>query len=154
MAKKEKYRDIHGQTRVGKFLKKVGNSDLVEIATSVATGDVFETLKDLIGLDTKMTVEDKEMALKLLEMDISLDKEVTERFNTDMKSDNWLSKNIRPILLIFLTVAAVFLAVADSVQWIDFRVQNKWSDMLQVLLVTAYSFYFGGRSFEKLKTNF
>jgi hypothetical protein len=149
MAKKQKYREIHGQTRVGKFLQKVGNSDLVEIATSVATGDVFDTLKDLIGLDSKMT-----MALKLLEMDISLDKEVTQRFNTDMRSDNWLSKNIRPILLVFLTVAAVFLAVADSVQWIDFRVQNKWSDMLQVLLVTAYSFYFGGRSFEKLKTKF
>ena len=51
-------------------------------------------------------------------------------------------------------VAAVFLAVADSVQWIDFKVQDKWSDMLQILLVTAYSFYFGGRSFEKLKTKF
>ena len=126
MAKKEKYRDVHGKTRVGKFLQKVGNSDLVEIATSVATGDVFDTLKDLIGLDSKMTVEDKEMALKLLEMDISLDKEVTQRFNTDMRSDNWLSKNIRPILLVFLTVAAVFLAVADSVQWIDCLICYKY----------------------------
>ena len=79
-----------------------------------------------------------------------MQKQVTERWKVDMNSDSWLSKNIRPIVLVFLVVATVLLIFIDA-GTISFKVQDKWTDLLQLVLITVIGAYFGGRSLEKVK---
>ena len=79
-----------------------------------------------------------------------MQKQVTERWSMDMKSDSWLSKNIRPLVLIFLVVSTVLLVFIDA-GVIAFEVKASWVDLLQLVLITVIGAYFGGRSFEKSK---
>jgi hypothetical protein len=95
--------------------------------------------------------EDKEKAMKLLEMDIIEMQEVSKRWESDMKSDSWLSKNTRPLSLIFLTISMVILIILDSFQW-TFTVDTGWVELLKTLLVTVYVAYFGSRGAEKFKS--
>ena len=67
-----------------------------------------------------------------------------------MSSDSWLSKNVRPMVLIFLVVSTVLLVFIDAGS-IDFDVKDKWTDLLQLVLITVIGAYFGGRSLEKTK---
>ena len=95
--------------------------------------------------------EDKEKAMKLLELDMIEMQEVSKRWESDMKSDSWLSKNTRPMSLIFLTLSMVLLILLDSFEW-SFSVSTGWVDLLQTLLVTVYVAYFGSRGAEKFQT--
>jgi len=79
-----------------------------------------------------------------------MQKQVTERWKMDMNSDSWLSKNIRPLVLVFLVVSTVLLVFIDAGA-ISFTVQDKWTDLLQLVLITVIGAYFGGRSLEKVK---
>ena len=79
-----------------------------------------------------------------------MQKQVTERWKVDMQSDSWLSKNIRPLVLIFLCVSTVLLIFIDA-GVISFEVKASWVDLLQLVLITVIGAYFGGRSLEKVK---
>ena len=79
-----------------------------------------------------------------------MEKNITERWKTDMESSSWLSKNVRPMVLIFLVVSNVLLVFIDA-GVIQFEVKANWVDLLQLVLITVISAYFGGRSFEKIK---
>jgi len=79
-----------------------------------------------------------------------MQKQVTERWKMDMQSDSWLSKNIRPLVLIFLVVSTVLLVFIDA-GVISFEVKASWVDLLQLVLITVIGAYFGGRSLEKVK---
>jgi len=68
-----------------------------------------------------------------------------------MKSDSWMSKNTRPMALIFLTISMILLIFIDSTG-IDFEVDSSWIDLLKSLLITVYVAYFGSRGAEKFKT--
>ena len=104
--KRKKFKD----TKVGQFL--LGKSGLVQ-----AIGDVMPdkgllgVVKNLINNDPELPPEDKEKAMKLLELDMVEMEEVSKRWVSDMKSDSWLSKNTRPMSLIFLTVSMVLLSL-------------------------------------------
>jgi len=82
--------------------------------------------------------------------EVEMEKQITSRWDSDMKSDSWLSKNVRPMVLIFLVVATVLLIFIDAGA-ISFTVQDKWTDLLQLVLITVIGAYFGGRSLEKTK---
>ena len=84
-------------------------------------------------------------------MDMVEMQEISKRWGSDMKSDSWLSKNTRPMTLIFLTVSMVFLILLDSFE-IDFSVDSGWVDLLKSLLITVYVAYFGSRGAEKFKS--
>ena len=107
-------------------------------------------IKDLITKDSVLPPKDKEVALELLRMDVIEMQEISKRWDSDMKSDSWLSKNTRPLTLIFLTASLVFLIMLDSLD-IDFGVKNEWIDLLKSLLITVYVAYFGSRGVEKFK---
>ena len=79
-----------------------------------------------------------------------MQKQVTNRWKVDMQSDSWLSKNIRPLVLIFLCVSTVLLIFIDA-GVISFEVKASWVDLLQLVLITVIGAYFGGRSLEKVK---
>ncbi len=102
----------------------------------------------LISKDDVITPKDKEEALKLLDLDIIEIQEVSKRWSSDMSSDSWLSKNTRPMMLIFLTISTWVLILMDSLA-IDFGVSTQWIDLLKSLLITVYVAYFGSRGIEK-----
>ena len=79
-----------------------------------------------------------------------MQKQITERWKMDMNSDSWLSKNIRPLVLVFLVVSTVLMIFIDAGA-ISFNVEDKWTDLLQLVLITVIGAYFGGRSLEKVK---
>ena len=120
--KRKKFKD----TKVGQFL--LGKSGLVQ-----AIGDVMPdkgllgVVKNLINNDPELPPEDKEKAMKLLELDMVEMEEVSKRWVSDMKSDSWLSKNTRPMSLIFLTVSMVLFIILDSFEW-GFSVEKSWVD--------------------------
>jgi len=86
----------------------------------------------------------------IMSYEAEMQKQVTERWKMDMNSDSWLSKNIRPLVLVFLVTATVLLIFIDA-GVISFKVQDKWTDLLQLVLITVIGAYFGGRSLEKVK---
>ncbi len=107
-------------------------------------------------LDNLTTTKEEKLAaeLKIKDMimgyEAEMQKQVTERWKLDMNSDSWLSKNIRPLVLVFLVVATVLLIFIDA-GTITFKVEDKWTDLLQLVLITVIGAYFGGRSLEKVK---
>ena len=77
-----------------------------------------------------------------------MEKNITSRWEADLKSDSWLSKNVRPMVLVFLIVCTMLLIFIDAGA-VNFQVEEKWTDLLQLTLITVIGAYFGGRSFEK-----
>ena len=108
------------------------------------------------GLDNLTTTKEEKLAAqqKIKELisnhELELQKQVTNRWEADMKSDSWLSKNVRPLVLIFLVVSTVLMIFIDA-GVIAFTVEQKWTDLLQLVLITVIGAYFGGRSLEKTK---
>jgi len=82
--------------------------------------------------------------------EIEMEKNITSRWEADLKSDSWLSKNVRPMVLIFLIVCTMLLIFIDA-GTINFEVKSSWVDLLQLVLITVIGAYFGGRSLEKVK---
>ena len=107
-------------------------------------------VKNLIKKDPDLPPQDKEIALKLLEQDMTELQEVTKRWSSDMKSDSWLSKNTRPMALIFLTISLIVFILLDGFD-IAFSIDTSWIDLLKSLLITVYVAYFGSRGAEKFK---
>ena len=116
-----------------------------------------ELIKNVGGvIDNLHTSDEEKLAAeqKIKELvsnyEVEMEKQITERWKMDMQSDSWLSKNIRPLVLVFLVVATVLLIFIDAGA-INFTVQDKWTDLLQLVLITVIGAYFGGRSLEKVK---
>jgi len=147
----QKNKKKFSETKVGKFLSKAAPGILGTVGDVLPDSGVLGVVKNLISKDEAMPAEDKEKAMKLLEMDMVEMQEVSKRWESDMKSDSWLSKNTRPMSLIFLTISMVFLILLDSFEW-SFSVSAGWVDLLQTLLVTVYVAYFGSRGAEKFQT--
>jgi len=129
----------------------------VSILTKIFSGGATELVKGVGGIiDNLHTSKEEKLAaeLKIKELvasyEVQMEKEISSRWEADMKSDSWLSKNVRPMTLIFLVVSTVLLIFIDA-GVIDFVVEAKWTDLLQLVLITVIGAYFGGRSFEKVK---
>ena len=107
-------------------------------------------------LDNLTTTKEEKLAAQaaikdmIMGYEAEMQKQVTERWKMDMTSDSWLSKNIRPLVLIFLVVSTVLLVFIDA-GVIAFEVKASWVDLLQLVLITVIGAYFGGRSLEKVK---
>jgi hypothetical protein len=135
MAKKFK------DTKVGKFLLNNGSGIVNTIGDVLPNNGILGIVKGLIDKDKVLLPEDKEKALKLLEMDMVETQEVTKRWNSDMTSDSWLSKNVRPLTLIFFSISYV-------IGWfLDYSLEN-----ITGLLSLIVGAYFGSRGFEKIKS--
>ena len=107
-------------------------------------------------LDNVITTKDEKLEAKrllkkvILNHEAEMEKNITDRWSADMNSDSWLSKNVRPMVLIFLVVSTVLMIFIDA-GTIQFTVEEKWTDLLQLVLITVIGAYFGGRSLEKTK---
>ena len=148
--KKPRYRDIHGTTRVGDFLRSINLDKTINVVSNLISGDIKGAVDSLKDPSNELTPEQREYALKLIELDLQDMKGVSARWASDMEYGTILSKNVRPLTLIFLTISTVVLIVADSNGY-NFNVGTEWIDLLKSLLITVFVAYFGGRSFEKTK---
>jgi hypothetical protein len=127
--------------------------------TRLFSGGATKLVEGIGGvLDELITSKDEKLAaeLKIKELiakhEVEMETEITSRWASDMNSDSWLSKNVRPMVLIFLVVSTVILVFIDA-GVIDFIVEDKWVDLLQLVLITVIGAYFGGRSMEKVNNN-
>lgn len=117
-------------------------------------------LVDSVGdaLDDLITSDDEKLAaeLKIKELiaryEADIERNITDRWQSDMASDSWLSKHVRPMMLVFLVVTTVVMVFIDSGS-INFVVEDKWVDLLQIVLITVIGAYFGGRTIEKRNNN-
>ena len=124
---------------------------------NLLSGGAAELIKGVGGVidnlhtsgEEKLAAEQKVKEL-ISNYEIEMEKNITERWKMDMASDSWLSKNIRPLVLVFLVVSTVFMIFIDA-GTINFIVEDKWTDLLQLVLITVIGAYFGGRSLEKVK---
>ena len=138
------------ETKVGKFLINTG-SDIMSVIGDVLPNEGWMGIvKNLIQRDEKLSEQQREMAIMLLEADVAEMNAISSRWKSDMESDNWLSKNVRPVSLIFLTVMTVVIIFFDSYEN-SFEIDSAWIDLLKTLLITVYFAYFGSRGYEKAK---
>ena len=117
-----------------------GAKDLVK-----GVGDVIDGLHT--SDEERLAAEQKIKEL-VSEYETKMEANITDRWKADMNSDSWLSKNIRPLVLAFLVICTVLMIFIDAGS-INFVVEEKWTDLLQLVLITVIGAYFGGRSFEK-----
>ena len=127
------------------MLSKIFSSGAADLVKNV--GGVIDNLHT--SKEEKLEAE-KQIKDMIMGYEAEMQKQVTERWKLDMNSDSWLSKNIRPLVLVFLVIATVLLIFIDA-GFINFKVQDKWTDLLQLVLITVIGAYFGGRSLEKVK---
>ena len=124
---------------LGKIFGNAGGS-IIEKLSGVA--DKFITTGD-----EKRSFQ-KDMEQIFLDAEAAMQKNVTERWKADLEHGNWLTRSVRPLVLIFLIISTVIMVFVDSGS-INFNVEQKWTDLLQLVLMTTIGAYFGGRSVEK-----
>lgn len=125
------------------ILKKIFSGGAAELVEGV--GGVLDNLTTTKA--EKLEAKRKMEAL-IKNHEAKMEQNITDRWSADMNSDSWLSKNVRPLVLIFLVVSTVLMIFIDA-GTIAFEVEPKWTDLLQLVLITVIGAYFGGRSIEK-----
>tara|TARA_R110000782_G_scaffold8808_1_gene28501 strand:- start:699 stop:1094 length:396 start_codon:yes stop_codon:yes gene_type:complete len=119
-----------------------GASDLV--------GSIGEVVDDLTTSKEEKLEAERKIKELVANYEVEIEKTITDRWKSDMASDSWMSKNVRPMVLIFLVVSTVLMIFIDA-GVVSFNVEAKWTDLLQLVLITVIGAYFGGRSIEKTK---
>ena len=132
---------LRGLVKTGKQLSPVFDA--------VTGGKVSDIVK-AIGGSNELTDIEKEMLIKELEQDVIEMQEVTKRWESDMSSNSWLSSNIRPLSLAFLTLALFIYVILDS-SLDTFKIDEQWISLLGNLLMLVYGGYFGARTLEKIR---
>lgn len=127
------------ETKVGQFLLEKIPDVVGSLAGDTPLGNVVKTL---IG-GSDMSEADKTIALKKLDQEINEFDGITRRWVADSRSGSWLSSNVRPLTLAFLTVAFV----------IGWAYQLEGLDTVKSLLQIVFAGYFGSRGFEKIMGN-
>ena len=148
MSDKKKNKKKFKETKVGVFLKDKAPAILDTVGEFLPNQGGLGIVKNLISSDKSIAPQDKEMALKLLEQDIAEMNNISQRWDSDMKSDSWLSKNTRPMTLIYLTLVMSILIILDSTVLLE--IKEGWVSLLEALLITVYVAYFGSRGAEKI----
>ena len=110
------------------------------LAETIPDAGVLGLVKRLLVEDKGLPPEDKETALRMLEIEIEEMDSVTRRWEADLMSDSWLSKNVRPISLVFLTLV---YATGFFMEY-DLNIINQ-------LMLLVYGAYFGSRGLEKIR---
>tara|TARA_R110002020_G_scaffold199873_1_gene401847 strand:- start:25 stop:429 length:405 start_codon:yes stop_codon:yes gene_type:complete len=130
--------------------------DILAKIFGAAGGGIAEKLSNIVAKHTFSKEErarlENEITQIFIKAESDMQHNVSERWKADTQSDSWLSKNVRPIVLLFLIVSTIVMIFIDA-GFLNFEVKDTWVDLLQLTLITVISAYFGGRSFEKIKKN-
>ena len=154
-----KYKKQNETTRVGdalRWLLKQGKEiapELLKIASNVTGIEALEVLASKIGSNEKLSETDKQLLLEELNFDKIEMQETTKRWVSDNNTDSYLTRNIRPLTLAFLTATLFIYIILDS-SLDGFKIATEWIDLLSSLLLLVYGGYFGMRSAEKITKHF
>jgi len=118
------------KTKIGRFLQSIDFKKVAEVVGNVVTGDWKAAIDVISDKDNGMTDEERAFALTVMQLDIQEMESVTERWSSDMASDSYLSKNVRPLSLVFLTIATVVLIYLDSFN-AEVDVPAEWIELLK-----------------------
>jgi hypothetical protein len=149
------YKKENGTTRVGdalRWLLKQGKEvapEILKIASNVTGIEALDILASKIGSDKKLSETDKKLLLEELNFDKIEMQETTKRWVSDNNTDSYLTRNIRPLTLAFLTATLFIYIILDS-SLEGFKIASDWIDLLSSLLLLVYGGYFGMRSAEKI----
>jgi len=125
---------------------------IIQWLTGGVIKEVGNVIDDLVTTDEER-LEAKQKIQEILEQaDKEAQEEVSARWKYDMQSDSFLSKNIRPMVLIYLTIIFTALCFTDG-NIGEFQIDQAYIPIFQTLLVTVYGAYFVGRSWEKSRKN-
>jgi hypothetical protein len=116
---------------------------------SSVVDDVANALDRFIRTKEDRDAFEKEMTEIFVRAEAEMQKNVSDRWKYDMESDSWLSKNVRPLVLVFLIFTTILLIFIEGGN-IDFFIKEEWIGLLQMILLTVIGAYFGGRSIEKV----
>ncbi len=116
---------------------------------SSVVDDVANALDRFIRTKEDRDAFEKEMTEIFVRAEAEMQKNVSDRWKYDMESDSWLSKNVRPLVLVFLIFSTILLIFIEGGN-IDFFIKEEWITLLQMILLTVIGAYFGGRSIEKV----
>jgi len=116
---------------------------------SSVVDDVANALDRFIRTKEDRDAFEKEMTEIFVRAEAEMQKNVSDRWRYDMESDSWLSKNVRPLVLVFLIFTTILLIFIEGGN-IDFFIKEEWIGLLQMILLTIIGAYFGGRSIEKV----
>ena len=126
-------------------------SKILSLLSGSLIKDVGNVLDNLTTSKEEIGKVKNEIQRLLLDAEAKMQQEVTSRWKADMTSDSWLSKNVRPLTLIFLVVTTMLLVIIDA-GFINFEVKDNWVGLLELVRITVIGAYFGGRTFEKNKS--
>ena len=127
------------------LLKKLFKSGAKELVDSV--GNAIDKIHT--SAEEKQLIK-AEIEKHIFNYEEKIQQEVSKRWQSDMQSDNWLSKSVRPFSLLFLLFVLTIFTLVDF-SFIDLEIKDSWIDLWQLLAITAFGAYFGGRSYEKIK---
>ena len=143
LKRKKKFKD----TKVGQFLSKAGSKIIDGVGELATGGGVFGVVKALIKEDKDLTETDKDLALKLLDMDVIEMEQITERLKSD--NEHLITRLVRPIsygLMFILFMACIFLDGNVG----EFQIDKAYIPVINSLFGTMTIFYFGSRGIEKV----
>lgn len=143
--------DDKKKTKIGKFLASINFKKAADVVGNLVSGNIKGALDVIVDKDNGMTDAEREFALTVMRLDIQEMESVSDRWKADMKSDSYLSKNVRPLSLIFLTVTTMILIYLDFYHGEELDVPGEWIELLKSLLLGIYIAYFGSRGIEKYK---
>jgi hypothetical protein len=127
------------------ILKKIFSAGASDLVNSVGNAiDKIHTSAE----EKELVKAEVTKAIHQFEKDIA--QEVTKRWQSDNQQESWLPRNIRPLVLGWLVVSTTLLIFIDA-GVIEFVVDDKWVDLLQIVLITVIGAYFGSRGLEKIK---
>lgn len=143
------YFEKNGTHRVGDWLRKIGKSQIFESAINIATNGstgVLNVLKDVLFESKELKQHELNHALELLQFDLKEQEELTKRWSSDMSSDSFLSKNVRPIILIYSWVLITVMILFSN------DIEIAYITMVQMLALAVNGAYFGSRAYNKAQT--
>ena len=123
---------------------------ILQFITGCLIKDIGQVIDDLVTTDEERLAAKQKVEELLEQADKDAQDQVTARWESDMKSDSFLSKNIRPMVLIYLTFIFSVLAFFDG-NIGEFSIAEDYIPIFQSLLITVYGAYFVGRTWEKGK---
>ena len=135
-------------TAVGNFLRSIDFKDVAKVVGNVATGNIAEAVS-ILATSGDLNEQELQLALKELEQDIVEQQETTKRWVSDNATNSWMTRNIRPYTLAFLTASLFIYIILDS-SLDGFKISSEWISLLKGLMMLAYGGYFGVRSAEKI----
>lgn len=139
-------------TKIGNFLRSINFSKGASVVSNLMSGNLAGAFEVIADKDNGMSDAERNFAITVMKLDIEEMKGVSNRWESDMASDSFLSKNVRPLTLIFLTITTMVLIYLDFYHGAALDVPSEWIELLKSLLLGVYIAYFGSRGIEKYKS--